>query len=128
VQVAARTDIPIATGEREFSIFVLRELMARNAIAIVQPDVLRIGGLSQAVKLAHTAEAFHCKVAAHFYKEIDIHLMASISNGLFLEYFPWLDDLLVNPLEISGGMAKAPNRPGLGIEFKPEAIKRYKVG
>lgn len=126
-RVAANIDIPIATGEREYSIAILKELMERKAVAIVQPDVLRIGGITQAVKVAHIAEAFNLKVATHFYKEIDVHILASLRNGLFLEFFPWLDDLLVNPLEIVGGMALVPERPGLSLELKPEAIKEYRV-
>jgi L-alanine-DL-glutamate epimerase-like enolase superfamily enzyme len=126
-RVGSSIDVPIAAGEREYSIQAFRELLQRGAISIVQPDALRIGGLSQCIKLAHLAEAFHAQVAPHFYKEIDIHLVASIRNGTFLEYFAWLDDLLVNPLEILGDRAKAPDRPGLSVEFKPEAIKEYRV-
>lgn len=53
--------------------------------------------------------------------------MAAIRNGIFLEYFPWLDGLLVSPLTIVGGMARVPEEPGLGLEFKPEAIQEYRV-
>jgi L-alanine-DL-glutamate epimerase-like enolase superfamily enzyme len=121
-------EIPIATGEREYSLGAFRELLKCSAISVVQPDVLRIGGITQFLKLAHVAESFNARVASHFYKEIDVHLLASIPNGLFLEYFPWLDELLVKPLQIENGMAKVPNEPGLSTEFRPEAIREYKVG
>ena len=127
-QVTAGSNIPIATGEREYSLDAFREFLTRGAAAVLQPDVLRIGGLSQAMKVAHLAQAFHRLVAPHVYKEIDVHLLAAIPNGLFLEYFSWLDDLLVHPLEVAGGMAKVPTRPGLSLEFKPEAIREYTVG
>ncbi|MGH9455726.1 MAG: mandelate racemase/muconate lactonizing enzyme family protein, partial [Terriglobia bacterium] len=126
-RVASSIDIPLATGEREYSISSFKELLIRKGVAIVQPDLLRIGGITQCMKLAHLAEAFNLRVAMHFYKELDIHVMASIPNGLFLEYFPWLDDLLVHPLEVVDGIAKVPQRPGLGVEFKPEAIKEYRL-
>lgn len=125
--VASSIDIPIAAGEREFSLDAFRELLVRKGAAIVQPDALRIGGLTQYMKLVHLAEAFHRLIAPHFYKEIDIHVLAAIHNGLFLEYFPWLDPLLVHPIAVSEGMASVPQRPGLGIEFKPDAIQEYKV-
>lgn len=86
-----------------------------------------MGGLGQCLRVAHLAEAFNRQVAPHFYKEIDVHLLASINNGLFLEYLPWLDDLLIHPLEIVNGMAIVPIRPGLSLEFKPEAIREYKA-
>jgi L-alanine-DL-glutamate epimerase-like enolase superfamily enzyme len=126
-RVASSIDIPVATGEREYSLTAFRELLARDAAAVVQPDVLRIGGISQCLKVAHLAEAFNRWVAPHFYKEIDVHVLAAIRNGLFLEYFSWLDDLLVEPLSISNGVAKVPQAPGLGISFKPEAVREYRV-
>ena len=126
-RVASRSDLPIASGEREYSMHAFRELLQRGAISIVQPDVLRFGGISRCVKLAHLAEAYNAQVAPHFYKEIDFHLVASARNGTFIEYFPWLDDLLVNPLKVSSGMSMAPSNPGVGLEFKPEAISEYKV-
>jgi len=127
-QVASSTAIPIATGEREYSLGVFREFLVREGASILQPDALRIGGLSQCLKVAHLAESFNRLLAPHFYKEIDVHVLAAIRNGLYLEYFDWLDKLLVHPLEVSNGMAKVPRVPGLGIEFKPEAVKEYRVG
>jgi len=124
-RIAASLEIPLATGEREYSLGAFRELMEQKGATIIQPDALRIGGITPWMKLAHLAETFHLRVASHFYKEIDIHVLASVRNGLFLEFFPWLDDLLINPLEIVNGIAKVPQRPGLGVEFKPEAIREY---
>ena len=126
-KLSTMIDIPIATGEREYSISNFREMLKRGAVAVIQPDALRIGGITQWMKLARLSEAFGVKVASHFYKEIDVHCLAASSNGLFLEYFDWLDGLLVNPLEISAGIAKVPNRPGLGVEFKPEAVREFRV-
>ena len=127
-QVASSIEIPVATGEREYSLGAFRDFLVREGASILQSDALRIGGLSQCLKVAHLAEAFNRPLAPHFYKEIDVHLLAAIRNGLFLEYFSWLDDLLVHPLEVSNGMATVPQAPGLSLEFKPEAIKEYKVG
>lgn len=127
-RVAASLEIPLATGEREYSLGAFKELMEQKGATIIQPDALRIGGITQWMKLAHLAEIYHLRVASHFYKEIDIHVLASVRNGLYLEYFSWLDELLINPLEIVNGVAKVPQRPGLGIEFKPEAIREFAAG
>ena len=53
--------------------------------------------------------------------------MPWVINGLFLEYFPWLDPLHIHPIEISNGTAKVPTQPGLSIEVKPEALQAYKM-
>ena len=126
--LANALDIPLATGEREYSLSNFREMLTRRAASVIQPDALRIGGITQWMKLARLCEAFGVRVASHFYKEIDVHCLAACPNALFLEYFPWLDALLVHPLEISAGVAKVPARPGLGIEIKPEAIQEFRVG
>lgn len=124
--VAAKTNIPIAAGEREYSLDAFRGLLA-SGVSILQPDALRIGGLSQSIKVAHLAEVYHRTLAPHFYKEIDVHLLSAINNGLYLEYFGWLDDLLAYPLEVVAGIAKVPTRPGMSLEFKPEALREYRV-
>jgi L-alanine-DL-glutamate epimerase-like enolase superfamily enzyme len=127
-RLAASVDIPIAAGEREYAIRGFRELLERDAISIAQPDALRCGGITACIKVAHLAEAHYAQLSPHFYKEIDIHVAASARNGTFIEYFPWLDELLVSPLKVESGMAIAPSHPGVGLEFKPEAIREYKVG
>jgi len=125
--LAGRLPFPVAAGEREYSLKAFRRLLERRALPVVQPDVLRLGGISRCVRLAHLAEVFNARVASHFYKEIDIHWMAAAPNGLFLEYFPWLDPLLVHPLEVKNGMATLPTQPGLSIEIKPEGVAEYRV-
>lgn len=127
VRVASSVDIPVATGEREYSLGAFRDMLVRQGAAILQPDALRIGGLSQMLKVAHLAESFGRSVAPHFYKEIDVHLLAAINNGMALEYFPWLDDLLEYPLAISHGVATVPTRPGLSLQFKDAAVQEYRV-
>ena len=126
-EVASKTHIPIATGEREYSLAAFRQFLTRGGASILQPDILRIGGLSQCIKVAHLADAFGRQIAPHFYKEIDVHVLAAVNNGLLLEYFPWLNNLLIHPLEVTNGMAKVPIGPGLNLEFKPEAIRERAV-
>lgn len=126
-RVASTIDIPIATGEREYEIGAFRDVLVRGGASILQPDALRIGGLSQCLKVAHLAEAFGRPIALHFYKEIDIHVLAAVSNGLYLEYFGWLDELLIAPLRVADGMASVPKEPGLGLELKPEALREYRA-
>jgi L-alanine-DL-glutamate epimerase-like enolase superfamily enzyme len=126
-RVASSIDIPIATGEREYAVGAFRDLLVHRGASILQPDVLRIGGLGQCLKVAHLADAFERPIAPHFYKEIDIHVLAAVRNGLYLEYFGWLDELLITPLRVENGVAFVPKEPGLGLEVKPEAVREYQV-
>ena len=126
-RLSASAGLRIAAGEREYSLETFRDLLGWRCLSVVQPDILRIGGVTQWMKLARLAEVAHISVASHFYKEIDVHCMAAITNGLYLEYFPWLDPLLVQSLQISEGFAKVPEAPGLDIEIRPEALEEYRV-
>ena len=93
---------------------------------IVQPDLLRIGGVTGWRLVAGLAEANLLRIAPHFYREHDLHLAAACPNILAIESFDWLDPLLAHPLEIRNGHAHVPDRPGFGASFKPEAVREYR--
>jgi L-alanine-DL-glutamate epimerase-like enolase superfamily enzyme len=59
--------------------------------------------------------------------ELNVHLLASIPNGIWAENMGLLDDLWVDPLMIKNGMITAPERPGHGLRFKDEVRKEFKV-
>lgn len=126
-RLARVTGIPLAAGEREFGVDPFRRLIAAQAISVVQPDLMRVGGVTGWRAAAMLASVHHLRVAPHFYKEHDVHLAAATPNLIAIEWFDWLDPLLVNPLQLVDGCAVVPNRPGFGVEFKPEAIREYEV-
>ena len=126
-RLAAATEIPLAAGEREFGLEGFSRLAAARAVSIVQPDLLRVGGVTGWRLAAGLAEANRLRVAPHFYKEYDVHLAAGLTNLVAIEWFDWLDPLLVSPLEIRDGQAVVPERSGFGVEFRPEAVREYEV-
>jgi L-alanine-DL-glutamate epimerase-like enolase superfamily enzyme len=126
-RLAAATETPLAAGEREFGLEGFRRLVAARAIAIVQPDLLRVGGVTGWRLAAGLAEANLLRVAPHFYKEWDVHLASSLPNLVAIECFDWLDPLLVDPLEVESGRAIVPTRPGFGVAFREDAIREYAV-
>jgi L-alanine-DL-glutamate epimerase-like enolase superfamily enzyme len=125
-QLAKHTEIPLAAGEREFGAQPFRRLIASRAVSVVQPDLLRVGGVTGWRLVAGMAEANLLRVAPHFYREYDIHLAAACPSTIAIESFDWLDPLLEFPFEIRDGMAHVPDRPGFGVTFKPEAIREYR--
>ena len=126
-RLAAATEIPLAAGEREYGISAFRRLMEARAIAVVQPDLMRVGGVTGWRLVAGLAEAYRLRVSPHFYKEYDIHLAACVPNPIAIEVFDWLDPLVKHPLEIRDGHAIAPERPGFGVEFREDAIEEFEV-
>lgn len=56
-----------------------------------------------------------------------MHFAESVPNLVAIECFEWIDLLLEHPLEMRNRMAVVLDRPGFGVEFKPEAIREYEV-
>lgn len=114
--------ISLAMGEREYSTLPLRELLQRNAIDIWQPDILRIGGVEAWRNSAALAGAYNVPVLPHYYKDYDVPLLSTISNGAGTESFDWIDPLIDNPVRFTDGFAVPHDRPGWGFNFKDEHL------
>ena len=135
--VRRQIDIPVATGERLYSKWDYRELLAKQAADIVQPDLVWVGGISEAKKVAAMAEASYLPVAPHNCQgpvamAAAVQFGLSTPNFLILEYFVaqvgWRDQLVTQPLRIEGGYLPAPSEPGLGIGELDEAVARAHPG
>ena len=127
--VRGRTNIPVATGERLFTIFSFQQLLARGGADVVQPDMSHCGGMLEARKIAAIADAHYVPVAPHNPNgEVSyaaaVQLAACIPNFLTLEHFPpepWRFEVCSNPMKVEDGWLEIPDRPGLGVEFHEEA-------
>ena len=122
-----QTGISLAMGEREFDTLPLRELCSRNALDIWQPDILRIGGVDAWRESAALAKSFNLPVLPHYYKDYDVPLLCTISNGVGAESFDWVDPLIDNPMTIKNGYAKPHNLPGWGFSFIDEFLTEIKL-
>ncbi len=131
-EVAAKCNIPIATGERFTTIFEYQQLLEANAAAYVRPDLCLCGGLSGCKKVDAMAEAHHVKVIPHnplspISTAACVQLDACIPNFALQEYTgesePPKSELLVKPLELKEGYITVPDGPGLGVEINEEALK-----
>lgn len=127
-RLAAATRVPIAVGESLYSPGQFKEYLARDAAAIVQVDVARIGGITPWLKVAHLAEAFGLPVAPHFLMELHVSLAAAVPNGRWVEHIPQLDEVALSGVAIHEGFALPPEEPGLGIEWNWDAIEARRVG
>ncbi|MGH9469699.1 MAG: mandelate racemase/muconate lactonizing enzyme family protein [Terriglobia bacterium] len=126
-ELKAHTSIPIAVGESIYTKEAFAEYLREGAASIFQPDVARIGGITEWMKVATLAEAFQLPVAPHFLMEIHIHLAAAVPNGLFIEYIPQLGQVLQEALSLKDGHFAPPPRPGHGILFDWEQLEKYRV-
>jgi len=116
--------ISIAMGEREFDTVALRELIARDAIDLWQPDILRLGSVEAWRASAGLAEAHHVPVLPHYYKEYDVPLLMTVPNAYGAESFDWVDPLITQPIRMKDGLAYPNDGPGWGFEFKDEHLQQ----
>lgn len=65
VNIARSTTIPIAAGERLFGKYAYRELIEKQAVSVIQPDICHVGGIFEGRKLAAMAEMYYGTVAPH---------------------------------------------------------------
>jgi L-alanine-DL-glutamate epimerase-like enolase superfamily enzyme len=128
--LAAVTDAlstPVAAGEYVYGLVPFRHMLEHRSVDIVMVDVLRAGGISQWVKIAGMAEAFNLPIVNHLCPEISVHLVAAVPNGLTVEYMPWSSKLWREVPQPLKGELTVPDKPGLGLEFDPDALRRYGV-
>jgi L-alanine-DL-glutamate epimerase-like enolase superfamily enzyme len=125
---------PIAGGEHEFTLYGFRELLEAHAVDYIQFDTNRVGGISQARKIAALAEAHSIPVIPHAGQMHNYHVVMASLNSPMAEYFPVVDIEVGNELfwYIFKGEPKAKdgfvdldeNVPGLGLTIDEDAIKQ----
>jgi L-alanine-DL-glutamate epimerase-like enolase superfamily enzyme len=127
-RVADALTTPIAAGEYHYGIRPFRHMLEARSIDIVMIDLVRVGGITQWMKVAGMAEAFNIPVVSHLIPEIHVHLIAAIPNGMTVEYMPWTLRLFEETPAIEDGQIVVPRKPGLGLQFDAQAIKHYQIG
>jgi L-alanine-DL-glutamate epimerase-like enolase superfamily enzyme len=135
--LAQQLDTPISGYETETTLAGFRELIARRAVDIVQPDVIWTGGITECRKIAALAQAYGLPVIPHVFSSAvstiaNMHFIASIPNGGLLECDqnpnPLRSELFETPIEIDpDGKVRLPDLPGLGVTLNQATIERYRV-
>ncbi len=127
-RLSAEVKVPVAAGENEYSRFGFRELIEHQAVDILQPDVHRVGGITEFMRVAALAEAWNIPVAPHTSWELHAPLLACVSTGMAVEYYDWFpDDFFMTRPQIVDGMAHLNDAPGHGVRFAPDSYRRYAV-
>ena len=125
--LAAALDTPIATGETEYTRYGFRPLIEQKAADVLMPDLGRVGGITEFVRVAHMAQAWDLPVSPHVYPEPSLQLCGALQNCGMLEYMPWSAPLFAERIEFEDGQALVPDRPGLGFSFDLDALERYRA-
>jgi L-alanine-DL-glutamate epimerase-like enolase superfamily enzyme len=125
--LARATSIPIALGEQLYSADAFNSFLDAGAVHFVQPDVTRLGGITEYITVAEAAHAKRLPVVAHVgdMGQVHVHLSFWHPATAMLEYIPWIKDSFVEPIRVREGQYGLPQMPGAGSTLTDEAIARY---
>ena len=127
-EIAAKTHIPLATGERIFTKWGFREILEKRAALILQPDVNYAGGITELRLIAGMAEAYYSPIAPHNPNgpcslAASLQIAGCIPNFLIQERGDREHDLLAKPLPpVRDGYRPLPTDPGLGITIDEDKL------
>ncbi|MFD9067785.1 mandelate racemase/muconate lactonizing enzyme family protein [Kitasatospora purpeofusca] len=135
-ELRRRTGLTVVNGETHFTRFDLRDSLLNRAIDVFMPNVARCGGITEAMRLAALASAFHVDIAPHGVGSgvslcAALQLCAATPNLRTYEYNrlpnPIRENILLNPPKFADGALVVPTGPGLGFELDEDAVDRYIV-
>lgn len=127
--VRSKTNIPLATGEHEYTKYGVRDLILNKSVDILQVDVSRCGGITEMLKINGIAQAWNLRFAPHCIDLVSAHVLSASSNGMILERLRAEDGIMEAvfpdaPKPING-MLTLTDKPGLGLDADWELLKAY---
>jgi len=119
---------PVAGGEYVWGIAPFRHMLEARSVDVPMIDLVRVGGITQWLKVAGMAEAFNLPVVSHLIPEVHVHLIGAIPNGLTVEYMPWMLKLFQDVPPVERGEITLSDAPGFGLAVDEAALKRFRAG
>lgn len=122
-RVAAALDTPIASGETEYTRYGFRRMLALRSADVLMPDLQRVGGVTEFMRVSHLAAAYDVPVSSHLFSEMSVQVLGALANACYLEYMPWFSPLYHETLVFRDGNAIAPERPGWGFTINDDYLR-----
>jgi L-alanine-DL-glutamate epimerase-like enolase superfamily enzyme len=138
-ELANARGILISGGEHEYTRYGMRRLIEEHAVDVLQPDVNRMGGISEAQKVWAMAAAHDVPVIPHAGQMHNYHLVIAHLNSPIAEYFPPPDAGVLPDMHeafwwifsgeplVGDGRVRLSSAPGLGLELNPDILARYRI-
>jgi galactonate dehydratase len=123
------TRVPIACGENVYTRYGFRPFLEKQAVSVIQPDMLKCGGLLETRKIAAMAEVYGVPIAPHgtatpLGKMAMSHICATVPNFKIQEWSTWeYGQQMAEPVDYRDGFVSLPDKPGIGIELRQEVVK-----
>src|SRR3954464_15698744 len=118
---------PIQIGENFMGPEQMAQALAAGASDYVMPDAERIGGVTGWMRAAALAQAAGLEMSSHLFPEVSAHLLAVTPTAHWLEYVDWANVILETPFSLEQGSIVIPAKPGVGMTWNEEAVRRYQI-
>ncbi|MEO0400252.1 MAG: mandelate racemase/muconate lactonizing enzyme family protein [Pseudomonadota bacterium] len=135
-KLVAASPTPIATGEKLATLRDFAGLIDHGDLRIIQPDIARVGGFTEMLRIAAYADLHNVEIIPHCWASdilvaASLHFMAAARRSTYLEFCvfdqPLRRYLAQEPIAAKDGYALVPEKPGLGVELNDEIVKKYQV-
>ena len=130
-EIAALTDIPLASGENHVSLAECRSLIENAPLRYMQFDAIKNGGVTEFLKVAALCQEHSVPLAPHHVPHFHVQLAAAMPNGFIVEVFDnakqhvaW-PDLFPGYPDVRDGRMCVPDRPGWGMTINDDLIGRH---
>jgi D-galactarolactone cycloisomerase len=129
-----QSPIPIAGGEVLTRRQAFAPWLQAGAFDIVQPDVTKVGGISEERRIGWMAQEHGARFIPHGWNTAiglaaDLHLASAFPDTDLVEYIdgsPYVDEIVIDPWRLDvDGMLPIPDAPGLGIRLDMDAVARF---
>jgi mandelate racemase len=127
-EIAAQVATPIQIGENFNGVYEMELALSLKASDLVMPDPQQIGGVTGWLRAAALAQAAGVPCSSHIFIEVSAHLLTVTPTCHYIEYLDVAAPVLAEPLRPVDGAIQAPARPGIGLQWNEDAVKRYRVG
>lgn len=133
-EVHRKSPVPLAAGERIFSIYECKEFMEKGCADFFQPDISHCGGISALKKMAAMADTHYVTMAPHnpsgpIANAATLQLAGNLHNFHILEIMltdvDWRSELTTEEVVFNKGYIRIPTKPGLGLDICEEGIARH---
>ncbi|HEV7618365.1 MAG TPA: enolase C-terminal domain-like protein [Burkholderiaceae bacterium] len=126
-RLARELATPVQIGENFSQPHAMEQALIAGASDFVMPDLERIGGVTGWMRAASLAAAHGIEMSSHLFPEVSAHLLAATPTCHWLEYVDWASAILAEPMRIENGNAVISDRPGTGVAWNEDAVKRYRM-
>ena len=129
VRIRQRIDVPIAVGESLYTKHQFADWITRGACDYVQPNVHRVGGITEFMKIVKLAEGHNVPVSPHFGMELVAHLGCAAPNIIGFEGLRGAGlsemGIVEEPTVVTDGRIRPSQRPGHGVRFRRDVLEQH---